>query len=208
MSVAVQHASPLAGTTIFAQLTVPLEGSGTKKPIANPAPPAHAASSKALGQATVQRAWAQAGLEGDGGLTGMATRARLAGLLPEARVRVLRSEKASDILDYSDDLPTQRGTSAGGMVWEGRLAFRLDKLMYSEEEVTIERLRNERRESKQKLAHKVLELVFHVERCDLEAGRVPPGSDQALDVAQRQLEAEMELDMLTGGWFSKQKRAP
>lgn len=152
----------------------------------------------------VVAAWVTAGLgESDSGLASLRARARLSALLPEARVRVLRSDDARASYELvPDDASTHRGTQQAGYTWEGRLTWRLDRLLFAEEELGIERLGNERRESRDKLRHRVLEAYFVYRRAEADLRVAIEGSREAFESRLKLEEATTTLDALTAGFFS------
>lgn len=102
---------------------------------------------------------------------GMATRARASALLPEVRLRVFRTADAGLRLYQEADAPDAPrsalldGTQTG---IEARFSFRLDRLVFADEEVPLERLRLERLEAAQaeEVATRVIELVVHSAKAD------------------------------------------
>ncbi|HEX2674322.1 MAG TPA: hypothetical protein VHM25_25770 [Polyangiaceae bacterium] len=134
----------------------------------------------------------------------MAARARSSAVLPELGVRTLRSSGQLLRLTPTSDDPyryTQAGTSE--LTIEARLTWRLDRLVFADEEVTLERLQIERDAAERRLIDSVLERLEVWQRSRLRA------SDPLTDPEQRQtaeynaLAAAVELDVLTDGWFSQ-----
>lgn len=157
----------------------------------------------------VTAAWVAAGIgESDAGLSSLSTRARLSAFLPEARVRVLRTDDARASYELVDDTQAPRGTQQVGYTWEGRLTWRLDRVLFAEEELGIERLRNERRESREKTRHRVLEAYFQYRRAEADLATAIEGSREALESQLKLDEAAATLDALTGGFFSAHVPAP
>jgi hypothetical protein len=136
-------------------------------------------------------------LENDATLSSMRTRARLTGLLPELRARVIRSDHSRDSFDYGEDIPLSRGSNVASYAFEGRATFKLDRLLFADEELTIERLRAERREARERITRKVMDAYFRLERAELDLAQLPGEREAEL----RKLEAEVELNTLTAGAF-------
>jgi hypothetical protein len=105
--------------------------------------------------------------------------------------------------------PRATGGTAGGSTWlEARVAWRLDRLLFADEETTVERLRLERQEARLRVATKALEHLARWQRAQVEARLAPPGTLEAADALLRAVDAEGALDVLTGGWFAAWRAAP
>lgn len=134
----------------------------------------------------------------------LASRARGAALLPELRLRVSRLVDESESLSPTEYDPG-RVTAAGGVsLWlEARATWRLDRIVFADEEVALERLRRERAEAQGKLADRVLDLLFAWQRA--RAREADPGGtpEQRLAGTLEAIEAEASLDILTDGWFTR-----
>jgi hypothetical protein len=142
----------------------------------------------------------------------MIARARSSAALPEARFRAMRvflldgSEPSIVPIDVSS-----YATTAATLLLEGRLTWRLDRLLFAEEEPSLERLRIDREEARGKVAGKVLDALFQWQRAWLALYALKPGTREATDATMRLVEAEAGLDVLTGGWFgtwAAEARAP
>ena len=197
------------------------EGPPKKEGEPAPAPPAHAGPpeaaaapgpkvaanvlSKKLARGTVRHALANAGyLEARSRLFGLAARARISAVLPELGVRTLRSSGQLLRLAPTIDDPnryTQAGTSE--LTIEARLTWHFDRLVFADEEVSLERLQIERDAAERRLIDYVLERLELWQR-----GRVR-SADPNTDPEQRDaaelaaISAAVELDVLTDGWFSQ-----
>lgn len=162
-----------------------------------------------LARSAVAAAWRAAGLGADDSrLDAIVSRAHWSAVLPEARIRVIRWDDTRLSLDtYTSD--TNRLTdSAGARIgFEGRLTWRLDRLVYADDEPAFERLRLEQRDARTRVAAKVFEALFQWQRAALDLRSLPPtqqGTRDEADVRLRLLEAEAVLDVLTNGWFGTQ----
>lgn len=156
-----------------------------------------------LARSAVQAAWRAVGLAPDDArVESMISRARWAALLPETRLRAMRiaDERASaDVLSDS----TRSYDSAGtGLSLEARLTWRLDRLLFADEEPGLERIRMDHHEARMRLAGKVLEALFQWQRAWLDADSSSRGSREELDAIVKAVEAEAVLDVLTAGWFA------
>jgi hypothetical protein len=140
----------------------------------------------------------------------LVARSRLAAWLPEARVRVAGSDTLrNDDGDNGGSSSTSTSGSSssssaasGKLYWEGRAAWRLDRIVYSGEEPGLQRIRLDQAEARARIAHRTLEALFLWERARLDLAAGP--SDEA---TLRVNEAACTLDVLTSGWFTRQARA-
>jgi hypothetical protein len=150
----------------------------------------------------VAAAWRASGLGiDDARIDSMVARARASAALPEARFRAMRV-----VLDGSQAgvIPEDTNTyeTAGADMWlEGRLTWRLDRLLYADDEPTLERVRLERQDARTRVAGKVLDALFQWQRAWLSVHVATPGTREATDATMRLIEAEAGLDVMTGGWF-------
>ncbi len=155
-----------------------------------------------LARDAVKAAWRNAHVAEDGRFTGLAARARASALLPEVRFRVMRMMRDGP---GATDTTTSTPYSlyyADRTVVEGRVLFRLDRLVFADEEVAIERLRADAVIERERIAHRVLEELGKWQRAQLDLTLSPADSAERVEAALRQIEAESALDVLTGGWFS------
>jgi hypothetical protein len=158
------------------------------------------ALSSAYSQQVVRAALHASGIPSDSeALDGIASRSRTAALLPETRVHVARSDDASaSVSSTGAALDNERFAGASKWSWEGRLTWKLDRIVYSGEEPALERIRLDQAEARVRVAHRALEALFAWERARIDA--LPGDSTEA---ALRLRETECTLDVLTGGWFTR-----
>lgn len=199
-------ASP-GGFGALATLSVPLERVAAPGKVASytvSAPPLALVTPEAARDA-VAAAWRAAGLGAGDGLDSMAARARWSALLPEARVRVLKhmSDTTHSTSTASDPETGTFYASGDALLFEGRLTWRLDRLLFADEEPSIERLRLERAEARAKLAARVTEQLSRWQRALVDAGASAPGTADHTDALLRGVEAATALDVMTDGWFSR-----
>ena len=156
-----------------------------------------------VARAAVQAAFRNARLLGDDAIDGLASRARWSGLVPEVRLRGARiwDESARAEVLPSDALRTWDAARAN-LLLEARASFRLDRLVFADEELSVARLRLEQSELAQRLALRVVGTLAAWQRAWVEARAAPAGSVAALEAALRLGELEAALDVLTGGWFA------
>lgn len=159
-----------------------------------------------LARSCVNAAWTAAGIgPDDSRLDGIVSRARWSAVLPEARVRAVRFEDARLSTDTGTDSARWRDSAGANVGFEGRLTWRLDRLLYSDDEPAFERMKLERRDARARIASRALEALFHWQRAWIDLRSLPPlsrGTRDEVDAALRVLEAEAALDVLTAGWFT------
>jgi len=178
-------------------------------PRSTPAPngspkPAPTLSSK-LARGAVRHALLSAGYtNARSRLFGLASRARSSAVLPELGVRTLRSSGQLLRLTPTVDDPnryTQAGTSE--LTIEARLTWHLDRLVFADEEVALERLQIERDAAERRLIDYVLERLELWQRGRVRAAD-PDTEPEQRDAAEiNAIAAAVELDVLTDGWFSQ-----
>lgn len=136
----------------------------------------------------------------------LASRARTSALLPELRLRVTRQLDDSQGLSPTEYDPDRVTATVKASWWfEARATFKLDKLVFADEEVALERMREERIEAAKKLRERVLGTLFAWQRA-LRTRDDPTAEPEVQTKASFDVvEAEVTLDVLTGGWFSRWK---
>lgn len=136
----------------------------------------------------------------------LASRSRTSSLLPELRLRVTRQLDDSQVLSPTEYDPDRVTATVKASWWfEARATFRLDKLVFADEEVALERMREERVEAAKKLRERVLTLLFAWQKA-LRLRQDPAAEpDLQTKAGFEVIEAEVTLDVLTGGWFSRWK---
>jgi hypothetical protein len=172
--------------------------------------PERARVASRFARACVAAAWRASGVgPDDARIDAVTSRARWSAILPEARVRAVRGEDQRASLEASTDASRARGSAGADLALEARLTWRLDRLLFADDEPSFERLRLDRHEARLRIAARVLEALFLWQRATaaLPAG---PGSEAGAfadpDMVLRAAEAEATLDVLTDGWFSEARR--
>jgi hypothetical protein len=162
-----------------------------------------------LARSCVDAAWRAAGFGADeAALDAIVSRAHWSAALPEARIRAVRFDDATLSLDTGTDTSRLRDSAGANIGLEARLTWRLDRLLYADDEPSFERIRLEHRDARGRIAGKVLEALFHWARAMLDLRTLPPsqlGTRDEADVVLRVMEAEAALDVLTDGWFAVHK---
>ncbi len=167
-----------------------------------------------LARGTVEAAWRAASLGSDDArFDAIVSRARWSAVLPETRLRAIRFEDQRLSTDATVDANRLRDSTGANVGLEARLTWRLDRLLYADDEPSFERMRLERHDARARIAGRVLEALFHWHRGWLELryaqaasreAREPPNrpSRDEVESGLRVLEAEATLDVLTAGWFT------
>lgn len=156
-----------------------------------------------VARAVVRAALRAAGVaDGHARLDDLASRARRSALLPETRLRATRyvDDRAS-----VDALPEQSrlvDSSSHNVGLEARLTFRLDRLVFADEETHLERARLDLENFRARLTSKALELLFRHHRARVAAARAAAESAEREERAAEVAELAAALDALTGGYFS------
>jgi hypothetical protein len=140
-------------------------------------------------------------------LDSLSTRSRWSAVLPELRLRAQRNtDQALRWAPTSDDPYRVTQADGAGTTLEASATFQLDRLVFSRDELTVERLRQQAGAEHLKLEQRVLVALLGLFRARQRA--CTPGAEDSVRLEQqlRVLELAVELDAITAGWFSE--RAP
>jgi len=144
--------------------------------------------------------------EREGELDGLGTRARWSAILPEVRIRAARSRDDSLHMQPTLEDPYRYSTIGGdGLLLEAQATFRLNRLLFADEEVAVERLRLVRERAGEDRAERVTARLSHWYRALSRERSLLPPEARARATLER-VESEMELDVLTDGWFGERVR--
>jgi hypothetical protein len=139
----------------------------------------------------------------------LAAKARASAWLPETRMRAMRlidttlrttALTTTDGVNYYD-------TAGANLVLEVRLTWRLDRILYSGDEPTLERLRLEREQARSHVATRAVEALFAWQRAEADHEQANPGSREEVEARLRVVEARTVLDVMTDGWFTERGSA-
>lgn len=136
-------------------------------------------------------------------LDDVSTRARVSGLVPELRLRVARVVDEDQSLSPTEYDPERITASGGSSVWiEGRATFRLERLVFADEEVALEKMRAERHKLERDIADDVLKSFALWQRASALLARADL-DDETREKLEIELSVEQtRLDVLTDGWFT------
>jgi hypothetical protein len=137
-------------------------------------------------------------------LESLGTRNRASALLPEVSLRAGRERDTALRLTPTDTDPYRYTQSdASNMLLEGRLAWRLGRLLFSSEDLGIERLRLARSRERQRVIERTLAVFFRWMRAQAELVRIRNVPRRTIRVARWEAtQAALHLDATTAGWFS------
>jgi hypothetical protein len=186
-----------------AALTTPSAGDAAPLPRAAVRPNPRVTVKPSLARACVRAAWRAHGMGDLEMLDDMRARARTSALLPEARFRMVRDWDQSYRLAPTNDDPYRlHESNSGGRTMEGRLTWKLDRLLFVDAELSMERLRVQQMQLRSRLAGEVLRALFDWQRARLAVADPALDDAEHLEAVLREAEAAAVLDVLTGGWFS------
>ena len=138
-------------------------------------------------------------------LDSLSSRARSSALLPELRLRAVRNtDQALRFVPTTDDPYRVTQADGAGLILEASATFRLDRLVFAREELTVERLRIRAGAERLKLEARVRETVLGLFRARQLACSVEPEDPARAPQIIKALELFEELDALTAGWSSEQ----
>lgn len=142
-------------------------------------------------------------------LLSLSSRAKTSALLPEVRLRALRSTDEQLRLTPVLEDP-YRYTQAGGedLLFEARLTWRLDRIAFADEELAVERIRHQREQAKAKLTERVLKALVAWQEARLKLQDELLSDEDWASASMQELEAALELEILTGGRFTELHAEP
>ena len=140
----------------------------------------------------------------DAKLDELVARSRASAWLPETRMRAMRlwDDSSHTTTAVTTDTSSAYDAVGANLVFELRLTWRFDRVLYAGDEPNIERLRLERQDARTRVATHVLEVLFTWQRMKVAAAEASEGSRERAEAHLRVAEALATLDVLTGGWFS------
>jgi len=137
-------------------------------------------------------------------LDSMASRTRSAAVLPELRLAAGSSRDQSQKLSPTLTDPARFTRDGGRDLWfEARLTWRLERGLFSQDEIAIERLKAQAIEERQKRSRQVLDALLDWQRARLALGSELLSEEERAAAVLRELEALLRLDAWTDGWFSR-----
>jgi hypothetical protein len=174
-------------------------------PAADPSPPPAApALTSDLARGAARAACKAARLdEADARLDALASRAKTSALLPELRLRATRAIDETESLTPTEYDPLHHTASGSATTWlEARATFRLDRLVFADDEIAVERQRMARAAERSRLVERVLDLLDAWQRARAAAANPDAEPEAQARAALSVAASEASLDVLTDGWFS------
>jgi hypothetical protein len=141
-----------------------------------------------------------------GRLESLSNRAKSSAILPDTRLRVGRDvDQSLRFMPTTDD--PYRYSQLGGVsfVVEGAVTWRLGRLIFASEELSIERLRLAQARERRHVVAVTMSALFAWQTA---WRRVVAAGERAGNAAEDLSESALRLDVLTGGWFSAHEPAP
>jgi hypothetical protein len=141
-------------------------------------------------------------------LESLGTRNRVSALLPEVSLRAGREQNTALRLTPTETDPFRYTQSdASNILLEGRLSWRLGRLLFSSEDLGVERLRLARSRERQHVVERALAVFFQWLRAQSQLASVRNVPRRAVRRAKWDVtQATLHLDALTAGWFSLHAR--
>ncbi len=199
---------PAARAPLPAPIALALPGAAPASFASEPAPGAFAALQVPAPQvsALCDAALRAAGLGGrlDGRLDGLGARSRSSAVLPELRLRATQSNDQDLRLSYADADPYRTQASGGSaLLFEARATWRLDRLLFADDEVAVERLRGDVREQRQRLVLKVVEAIGAWQKAQLVLFDPEASPRERAGAVAQAANAAVLLDALSAGAWSR-----
>jgi hypothetical protein len=134
----------------------------------------------------------------------LASRARWSGVLPKVRLRVTRLIDESSSLSPTSYDPSRITSKGGASLWlEARTTWTLDRLVFADKEVALERLQLRLLGEANHLRRRVLDMLFRWQEARLRTTDPMLEPNECFDLWLEAEELGVVLDVETGGWFSK-----
>jgi hypothetical protein len=171
------------------------------KPESNPIS-SHVWLKPAFARALVHEALRQQAI-GETRTDSLSNRSRVSAVLPVLRLRAGRGTDES--LRYSPtNAEPDRWLISGGadLSYEAQATWTLDRLVFADDEIAIERLRQQAQRARGQRALEALKLLFRWQTARVKLEMPEHAADISLQLSM--IQAEIELDVLTRGWFSRQ----
>ena len=141
-------------------------------------------------------------------LDGLSLRSRVSAALPELTLRAVRSTDESLRLSPSGTYVNDYTQTGGaGLLLEARATWKLDRLVFADEELQVERLRAQRGRLTERVIAAVLKELTNWQRARLRLLDSELTPEEQLSLEVQLLTAESALDVLTDGLFSGARKA-
>jgi len=137
-------------------------------------------------------------------LDSLSSRARWSALLPTLRLRATRLIDESTSLSPTSYDANRTTSSGGASLWlEARSTWQLDRLVFADEEVGVERMRRKLHSDRVASAQHTLSLLFEWQRALQRMYDPMLHPEQCLPALLEEQRLRITLDIDTGGWLSR-----
>ncbi len=125
-------------------------------------------------------------------------------LLPEIRFRALRNT-SEDLTMSPTEYDPNRTTVAGGISWglDLRVGWKLDKLIFSDEHIQLEKMRKDLAEEKKKFQLEIIDLLSDWQTAWAMEHNSMATDEQIFANRLKRAKIESTLHLYTNGWFTK-----
>lgn len=138
-------------------------------------------------------------------LDSLSTRSRTSASLPELRLRVMRVIDEDEALAPTAYDPGRVTASGGTSTWlEARATWRLDRWVFTREEIAVEKMRMTRARARRAIEHDVLEALGRWQRARWVSLDPETPGDERVVAELEAAAAEAALDVMTDGWFGRE----
>ncbi len=140
----------------------------------------------------------------------MRSRSRLAALLPEVKIKVLKQldEDSRSVTNFTEESRPRdvsaTETNGDELQLTGEAKWKLGDVVFNARETAVVRESRQTAKERQRLLQTVTQLYFERRRAQLELLTAPPADPASRALAELKIgELTSELDALTGGSFSR-----
>ena len=142
-------------------------------------------------------------------LAALADRSKSSGWLPELSLRAGRSTDQSLRLTPTSSDPYRYTQSDGSDLYgEVKLSWKLDRVLFSREELGLQRLAQSEQARRDQVAERLLSAVFDWQLAELRSRDVNQTPEDQLRFALLAAQARLRLDVITGGLFGRLAPTP
>src|SRR5208283_571079 len=110
---------------------------------------------------------------------------RASAALPETRLRVMKVFEDSSQIGVIPTDTSSYDILGANLYLEARLTWRLDRLLFADDEPTLERTRLERQDARERISGKVIDCLFQWQRARIAQRGAVAGSKEAIDARLR-----------------------
>lgn len=134
----------------------------------------------------------------------LSSRSRWSAVLPTLTLRAARATDESLRIQPTSDIYQATQTGSADLVLEARATWKLDRLVFADQEIAVERLRTERARAIDQLFAGVLKQLLAFQRATVLLTAPELSPEKRLKLMADALQAEVALDVLTDGYFGRE----